>query len=211
MLSPRGCHAQCAALRPALSGPRESVPTVTRIPTTRRRGPPRHTRRRPPLSKAAPLSTLDRVCPMRHTTDTDRPVLSPPRWSPHVPAPSSMSRRLDAAVTDFAGKQWCRCLHHAAVSYAHRHLYRELTSRHRPYVGEAPSCPSLHRLLCAGDIAAVRTASCALVPHRARAHAVPSWARPRSSWARLGRTRAAQAGCTDNVPLGRRRIRPSGI
>jgi hypothetical protein len=65
-------------------------------------------------------------------------------------------------------------------------------SRRRPRAGEAPPCPSLHRLPCAGDVAAVG--------HTCRAHCVvraragPSWARPWAAHAAQAEAKPGQAG-----------------
>jgi hypothetical protein len=120
--------------------------------------------------------------------------------------PSSTPHRPD--VIDSTGKPWClrrtavpyerRRLYRelapvsrgavvfarTAVPYERRRLYRELAPRRRLRVGEAPPCPSPHRLPCAGDVIATG--------HTCRAGS--SWARPWAAHAAQAEAEPGQAG-----------------
>jgi hypothetical protein len=209
VLSPHGCHAPAPCLKgavrtarvrpdscphpdhaPPLTASPRSPPTTIVRSRPRVSNAPRHRRRSATATASAPIAAEPHV-PRRH-----------PRLT--VRTPSSLTPPVSRAAVAFTTPP---CYTRAVVPSTRRHLYHELASHCRPCTGEAPPCPSPHRLPCAGD-AAART----LAPGRAGPGCGPhTLRRLRPSWARLGRTRAAQADCTDTVPLGRRRIRPSGI
>jgi hypothetical protein len=198
-LSPRGCHTPMLHARAlkALLGPRALDPTAARIPTMRRRQPPRHVLRRPPLSEAAPMSASDRACPTRHATDADRPLPPPPRQlplsraCPHrrprlaVRTPSSPTPPVRRGVVAFAAPL-CRP---RAVVY---------TPSSRRAAVHAPVRPrrALPRTASRASVTSPPRSTCATSLRRAHARAGPSWARPWAAHAALAEADPARLGHT---------------
>jgi hypothetical protein len=178
MLSPRGCHAQRAALRPALSGPRESVSTAARIPTTRaadRHCPKPH---RYPLSTACvrcatPPTLTGQSCRLRaghRTCPRRRPCLAV--WTPPSPT-SPVSSGAVAFTTPL-----CRT-RTAIYTASSRHATVHTSVRPRRALPCTASCAPVTSLPCALHRALSCRTARALMPCRAgpgRGRAGPGWA-----------------------------------
>jgi hypothetical protein len=178
------CLCRVPARAHAINAPADSAAVRTPPPTTGVRTSLYE------RATAVVRSPLSHACPCRHPRLAVYPVRLPPSRKP-----------------------WCHRLHRVVVLSARHRAIRVPPSTPRaqpcrcPCTSEDPPCPSLHRLSCAGDVAATH------------ARAGPSWARPWATHvaqaeAELGQARSLMH-CAGRpcwyCATGPRRIRPSDI